>query len=128
MTDLPIDYRKRPWPTKHLTDETPVLNLWTIFGARSDGSVDISDGHRDIVQWVPRGVAEDIVAARNAFVDVVVKHLGETERAATPATPRAAGDRTRVSRVTGRDLPQRTGSGSVMPRDRGGSGRTVRRA
>ena len=105
MTDLPIDYRQRPWRTKHLT-EIPVLDLWTIFGARSDGSVDISDGHRDIFQWVPRGVAEDIVAARNAFVDVVVKHLGETERAAKPATPRAfaagrsrAGDRTRVSRV-----------------------------
>ena len=76
MTDLPIDYRKRPWPTKHLTDETPVLNLWTIFGARDDGSVDISDGLRDIFQWVPRGVAEDIVRARNAFVVVVVKHLG----------------------------------------------------
>ena len=107
MTDLPIDYRKRPWRTKHLT-EIPVLDLWTIFGARSDGSVDISDGHRDIFQWVPRGVAEDIVAARNAFVDVVVKHLGVTEGSATRATSRAsvygsprtrAGDRTHVSRV-----------------------------
>ena len=83
----PIDYRHRPWRTKRLI-ETPVLDFWTIFGARSDGSVDISNAQRDIFQWVPRGVAEDIVAARNAFVDVVVKHLGVTEGAATPATRR----------------------------------------
>ncbi len=67
MTSLPIDYRSRPWRTKYLDEETPVINQWFIFGTYPDGSVGISDGQEDIVEWIPRKLAEEIIEARNAF-------------------------------------------------------------
>jgi hypothetical protein len=76
MTTLPIDYRKRPWKTKYLDEETPVLNRWIIFGTYPDGSVGINDGQEDILEWVPEPIAQDIVAARNLFVEKVLQHFG----------------------------------------------------
>jgi hypothetical protein len=75
MTTLPVDYRKRPWRAKYLDEETPVLSRWIVFGEFDDGTVGISDMNSDIFEHVPRDVAEQIIDARNAFVDVVLKHF-----------------------------------------------------
>lgn len=79
MTDLPIDYRKRPWKQKYIDEETPELNRWMIFGEYPDGSVGISDGQIDIFTHVPRDKALLIVTARNAFVAIVVRELGSSQ-------------------------------------------------
>lgn len=67
MTSLPVDYRKAPWRAKYITEETPVLNSWIIFGYYDDGSVNISDANMEIFSHVPKDVAERIIKARNAF-------------------------------------------------------------
>lgn len=71
MTSLPVDYNKRPWKGKYLTEETPVLNYWMIFGKFSDGTVGISDSDQDIFEHVPENVAKEIVEARNTFCDKI---------------------------------------------------------
>ena len=78
VTSLPIDFRKEPWRVKYIDEETAVINCWFIFGTYPDGSVGITDGTLDIMEYVPRLAAEEIVAARNAFAAVVTKHLCTT--------------------------------------------------
>lgn len=76
MTTIPIDYRKRPWKPKYLTEETLMLNRWMIFGTFPDDTVGISDGTDDIFDYVPKDVAERIIAARDAFCKVIEEELG----------------------------------------------------
>ena len=76
MTMLPIDVRNAPYRTKYLTEETLALNHWFIFGTYPDGSVGISDGTNDIMEWVPREQAVRICAARAAFCVVIEEELG----------------------------------------------------
>lgn len=76
MTQLPIDYTRRPWKTKYIDEETLATNKWFIFGVFKDGTVDVSDGTEDILTHVPRAAAEEIIKARNDFVDVLLKHFG----------------------------------------------------
>lgn len=75
MTDLPVDFSQKPWRPKYIEDETPMFQRWIIFGEWPDGTVDVSSANQDIVVRVPRAVAEQMIAARDAFVDVMVKHL-----------------------------------------------------
>ena len=76
MTTLPIEYRRRPWKARYIDEETPVCNRWFIFGEYPDGTVTITDGTADILEYVPRAEAERIVEARNAFVDVLLGVIG----------------------------------------------------
>jgi len=75
MTQIPVDYKKAPWRPKYLFDETFILNSWLIFGEHTDGTVDITDAANDIFENVPRSIAEEIIAARDTFLEVVAKHF-----------------------------------------------------
>jgi hypothetical protein len=79
MTMIPLDARNAPFRMKYLTEETFLLNRWMIFGTYPDGSVCISDGQEDIMEWVPRDQAERIIAARDAFCGVIEEELGLTQ-------------------------------------------------
>lgn len=72
MTDLPIDYRNRPWRAKYIDEETPMFARWFVFGRFDDGTVSICSGDTDIFDRVPADVAEKIIKARNEFCDVIV--------------------------------------------------------
>lgn len=71
MTSLPVDYTKKPWRAKYLTEETSVLNYWFIFGERKDGTVDVSDPDQDIFENVPIDVASKIIEARHKFCQTI---------------------------------------------------------
>ncbi len=75
MTTLPVDYEKRPWRWKYLFEETTVLNMWFKFGKYENGCVDISDINGDIFSHVPEDVADEIIKARNDFIEVLAKHF-----------------------------------------------------
>ena len=75
MTSVPLDYRNRPWRTKYILDEIFLLNTWFIFGTYPDGTVDITDGNTDILEYVPRDVAVEIVAKRKEFCDFMHSKL-----------------------------------------------------
>lgn len=72
---LPIDYRRRPFREKYLVFETPVLNGWIVFGHYENGTVGISDGDTEIFSYVPLDVARRLVAARDSFVEEIVRAL-----------------------------------------------------
>jgi len=76
MTSLPIDYRRRPWKAKYIDTECLATNRWCILGEYQDGTVSITDGTDDIMEHVPKDVAQNIVDARNTFVDTLMKHIG----------------------------------------------------
>jgi hypothetical protein len=73
---LPIDFRKAPFKSKYLDEETPATASWVVFGVHADSTVDISDGQSDIITNVPKDVAKKIIDARNTFVNVVLDQLG----------------------------------------------------
>lgn len=75
MTAIPIDYRRRPWRTKYILDETFLFNTWFIFGEYPDGSVCITDGNADIMEYVPRDVAEEIISKRDEFCNFLRSKL-----------------------------------------------------
>ena len=80
MTNLPVDYENRPWKSKYLTEETPVLNNWFIFGdPATQWTVDITDGTQDIFVNIPRDIAVRLVEARQAMVDEIEKWLCNSE-------------------------------------------------
>lgn len=73
--DLPVYVRNAPFREKYL-DETPMLAPWMIFGQSADGTrVDISNGTDDMFVYVPRDVAERLVAARDVFCKVIRDEL-----------------------------------------------------
>lgn len=72
---LPIDYRKRPIKTKYVDEETPMFARWMIFGEYPDGSVCVCSGDDDIFEYMPKEVAEKVIAARDAFVDAMMEAI-----------------------------------------------------
>lgn len=74
--NLPIQWDP-PYRDKRFSFETPVTNAWCIFGFRTDGTVDISDGTNDIFTGVPLDKAERICQARNKFVNELVEIVNE---------------------------------------------------
>lgn len=75
MTQLPVDASSRPWKPKYLTDETPVMRRWFIFGEHPNGTVDVSDGDQDIFIRLPRESAQRIIAARTELANVIEAEL-----------------------------------------------------
>lgn len=73
--NLPIDGRNAPFRQKYLDEETPVLNRWMVFGDYPEGLVGVSDGQQDIFSHLLLSKAMIIVAARNAWVDLVLLML-----------------------------------------------------
>lgn len=63
---LPIQY-PAPHKIKYLTGETTMFNHWMIFGEHPDGTVDIADSDQDIIQRVPKHIAEQVIEARSRF-------------------------------------------------------------
>ena len=50
---------------------------WRIFGVAPDGTVDIVDQQRDILDGVPRVLAEKIIAAHNAAAERLCEKIQE---------------------------------------------------
>ena len=81
MTSLPIDYKRRPWKSKYITEETPVLSEWFVFGEnRETDECDISDGNEDIFTGVPRDVADEIIAIRNKSCQEILAVINRDTR------------------------------------------------
>lgn len=67
--NLPIDFKWVPIKYKYIFEETRLLNVWCQFGIHpTTGNVDIADPEGDIFTNVPKEKAEQILAARDAFI------------------------------------------------------------
>lgn len=52
------------------------VGVWFIFGEHpTNGTVDVSDGQRDVFTSIPRDVANRIIDAQAAFRDVLYQNL-----------------------------------------------------
>lgn len=56
---------KLPMREKYLDEMTG--GAWFIFGQHSDGSVDIVDLNRGIIEFLPRDIAEQVCELQNEF-------------------------------------------------------------
>jgi hypothetical protein len=59
---------------KYIEERIP---RWLIFGIHPNGNVDVSDGEGDVLQNISRELADEVVAARNRFVDERVAYWME---------------------------------------------------
>lgn len=62
-----------PMREKYIDEATG--GVWFIFGARNDGTVDVSDGNRDVFTGVPKDVAKQLIHARDRFLHEVYEIL-----------------------------------------------------
>ncbi|MCK9361764.1 hypothetical protein M0Q28_06110 [Patescibacteria group bacterium] len=77
---LPINFAHRPFRDKYIDEETREMAFWFEFGFNpKTGNVDIADHYGDVIVDVPIKIAMEIILARNQFVSVLNKHLGEKE-------------------------------------------------
>lgn len=73
--ELPINFNSRPVKEKYL-QEGRALKPWFVFGESTSGEfVDVADSEGDVLLSVPKAAAQEIIEARNQFLDVLLKHL-----------------------------------------------------
>lgn len=72
MMNLPVDFRRAPFKPKYVDEETPMFARWFTFGTFPDGSTQITDGTVDVLDYVPKARAEEIVALRNAWCEAML--------------------------------------------------------
>jgi len=73
--NLPIDARRAPFPDKYIDEETALLCLWMIFGQnKGDGTYMVCQlNGDDIIVGLTFQQAEELIRARNVFVDDVLR-------------------------------------------------------
>lgn len=80
---LPIDARKAPFKAKYIDEETPMLARWMTTSS-TDGTYFVGDyQHNDVFSGLTHQQAVILEAARDVFVDLVLKVLNEPPRASS---------------------------------------------
>ena len=65
---------KLPMREKYVDE---AIGIYCVFSTHADGTVDVSDGNRDVFNGLPRDVADKVVAAHDAFSKELYKLLCE---------------------------------------------------
>jgi hypothetical protein len=51
------------------------IGVWHVFGEHADGTVDVSDGSRDVFTELPRDIADKVIAAHDYFREELYRLL-----------------------------------------------------
>jgi hypothetical protein len=78
--NLPIDVRDAPFKPKYVDEETPMFARWFTFGRYDDGTTLITDGTVDVLDRVPVGKAERIVAERNRWCEFMLAAINSPSK------------------------------------------------